>query len=415
MLLALLLPCHGFAQTPAAIKPLDRPLRVFLDCRSGGCDGAFFRTELTWIDHVLDQKDADVHVLITGQGTGGGGTEYTIRFIGHGQWEGEEDTLQRNTEAAATEDDRRRTLVQAFAVGLSRFAALTPVGAKLTVTAPTSATTTAQTSAAADPWNFWVFRTNLNLFMNGEATSKSLNLNVNQSANRTTAEWKININAGINYNTDEYDLGDGELFESSRRGWNVNGLLVKSLGEHWSIGGKAGASRSSFNNHKLNVRVAPGIEYNFFPYSKSTNRKLTVQWTAGINRFVYDEITIFNKTEETKWDQAVMTSLDLRQAFGTISFDIEAAHYFDDPSKYRIQFFVDNDIRLTRGLSVRFEGSYQILHDQLYLALGEASDEEIIARQRQLGTSYRYFLFGGITYRFGSINNNVVNPRFGGG
>jgi hypothetical protein len=140
-----------------------------------------------------------------------------------------------------------------------------------------------------------------------------------------------------------------------------------------------------------------------------------VQWTVGINRFVYDEITIFNKTEETKLDEALMTFFNLRRPFGTISFTIEAAHYFDDPSKYRVQFFADNELRITRGLSLRFNGSYQILHDQLYLALGEASDEEIIARQRQLGTSYRYFLFGGITYRFGSINNNVVNPRFGGG
>lgn len=411
----LLMPCAVLAQSPAPVKPIDRPLRVFVDCRAGGCDQEFFRTELAWVDHVRDQKDADVHVLVTGQGTGGGGTEYTLRFIGHGQWEGEEDTLLRNTEAAATDDGRRRLLVQAFAVGLLRFAAATPIGARLTVTAPEVATVAAQTTAAEDPWNFWVFRTNFNLNLNGEATSKFANINANQSANRTTADWKLNFNLGVNYNEGEYELGDDEIFRSFRRGWNVNSLVVKSLGEHWSLGGKAGAQRSSFNNQKLNVRVAPGIEYNFFPYSKSTERQLTVQWTAGINRFVYDEVTIFGKTEETKWDQAVITSLDLRQPFGSIEVTAEAAHYFDDFGKYRVSIFASNELRITRGLSLRLNGSYQVLHDQLYLRLGQASNEEIIARQRQLATAYRYFVFTGITYRFGSINNNVVNPRFGGG
>lgn len=44
------------------------------------------------------------------------------------------------------------------------------------------------TTAANDPWNSWVFRTNFNLNLNGEATSDFTNLNANQSVNRTTAE-----------------------------------------------------------------------------------------------------------------------------------------------------------------------------------------------------------------------------------
>ncbi len=33
---------------------------------------------------------------------------------------------------------------------------------------------------------------------------------------------------------------------------------------------------------------------------------------------------------------------------------------------------------------------------------------------QQLPTGYSYYANFGITYRFGSIFNNVVNPRFGG-
>lgn len=418
LLLSLLSATPVAAQSPSPIQPLDRPLRVFIDCRTRGCDQNFFRDQLAWVDHVRDQKDADVHVLLTGQGTGGGGTEYTVRFIGHGQWDGQEDTLQRHSEANETDDGRRRGLVQVLALGLARFAAVTPIGPALRVAPPASAAPGLpgfQTTPADDPWNYWVFRTNFNLNLNGEATSNSSNINANQSANRTTENWKLNFGAGVNYNESDYELSDGGIFTSFRRGWNVNGLVVKSLGEHWSLGGKAGASRSSFTNQRLNVRVAPGVEFNLFPYSESTQRQFTVQWTAGVNRFAYDEITIFGKTEETKWDQTVMTFLNFRQPFGTVSLTMEAAHYFDDLGKYRLALFADNELRITRGLSLRLDGSYQVIHDQLYLPLGEASDEEIIARQRQLATSYRYRLSVGFTYRFGSINTNVVNPRFGGG
>jgi hypothetical protein len=51
--------------------------------------------------------------------------------------------------------------------------------------------------------------------------------------------------------------------------------------------------------------------------------------------------------------------------------------------------------------------------DQLYLPAGEATTEEILVRQRQLETGYRYYLQFGLSYSFGSIFNNVVNPRFG--
>jgi hypothetical protein len=403
------------AQAQAQPPALDRPLRVFIDCRGPGCDDQFFRQQISWVDHMRDQRDADVHVLVTALPTGGGGTEYTIRFIGRGVWEGQEDGLRRTAEAAETDDGRRRTLERAFALGLARFAAATPVGAELRVSPPAASAQPTQTTAARDPWNYWVFRTNLNVNLNGEATSKFANFGLNHTANRTTDEWKINIGAGGNFNESRYILEEGERFVSTRRGWNVNGLFVKSLTEHWSAGAKVGASRSTFLNQKLASRVAPGIEFDVFPYGQSTNRMLTVQWTAGIDRFVYDEVTIFDRTEDTKWDEALLAQLSLRQAFGEISLTSEVAHFFDEPSKYRAVFNADIEVRVSRGLTLRLDGNYQVVHDQLYLRRGEATNEEIIARQRQLQTSYRYFASVGVTYRFGSINNNVVNPRFGGG
>jgi hypothetical protein len=42
-----------------------------------------------------------------------------------------------------------------------------------------------------------------------------------------------------------------------------------------------------------------------------------------------------------------------------------------------------------------------------------ASTQEVLLRRKELATQYRYFTFFGFTYTFGSIYNNVVNPRFG--
>ena len=68
-------------QEPPAVTPVRDAIRMFLDCNYS-CDEAFLRKEITFVDWMRDRKDADVHVLVTTQSTGGGGTEFTLKFIG---------------------------------------------------------------------------------------------------------------------------------------------------------------------------------------------------------------------------------------------------------------------------------------------------------------------------------------------
>ncbi len=54
-------------------QPLKKQkLKVFIDCSNSICDMDFIKTEINFVDYVLDYKAADVHVLITQQGNGGG-------------------------------------------------------------------------------------------------------------------------------------------------------------------------------------------------------------------------------------------------------------------------------------------------------------------------------------------------------
>ncbi|MBT5056892.1 MAG: hypothetical protein HOM68_10170, partial [Gemmatimonadetes bacterium] len=68
-------------------------------------------------------------------------------------------------------------------------------------------------------------------------------------------------------------------------------------------------------------------------------------------------------------------------------------------------------VRLFRGLSLRVEGGVDRINDQLSLAAGEASLEEILLRRRELATDYEVWGQIGFSYTFGSIYNNVVNNR----
>ena len=55
------------------------------------------------------------------------------------------------------------------------------------------------------------------------------------------------------------------------------------------------------------------------------------------------------------------------------------------------------------------------MRDQVFLPRRGASDEEILLQQRDLLTDFDYRLNVSLSYTFGSIFNNIVNPRFDAG
>ena len=96
-----------FAASPAALAQTAQTtsgngaVRVFLDC-SYSCDEDYTRREITFVDYVRDRTEADVHILVTTQDTGGGGTEFTIKFIGLGRFANVEQTLKETTPPTAS-------------------------------------------------------------------------------------------------------------------------------------------------------------------------------------------------------------------------------------------------------------------------------------------------------------------------
>lgn len=395
-------------------RAADEPVRVFLDCVATRCDFDHLRTEIGFVDYVRTREDADVHVLVTSQ-RAGSGLEFTLQFIGADRFEGQSDELRYMSSDTDTADERRAGFARVLSLGLVRYAIATAAGRDLRVVVARQGPPREPTGTnGGDPWNYWVFRTRLASRVDAESSVSAYGINSAISANRTTDVWKINLSADAAYWQGDYDLGDEDPYRSVSRNSGVRALVVRSLNDRWSAGLRAAATSSTYVNQDLAGRVAPAIEYNVFPYAESTRRRLTVQYAAGVRKLEYDQMSVFGLMEETRWDHSFDVALDLKRPWGTINASVDGAQYLHETDKYRINFDNEFDIRLFRGLSLNVNSAAAVIRDQIYLPAGEATPEEILVRQRQLQTGYRYQLSVGLSYTFGSIYNNVVNRRFGG-
>ncbi|ALJ01250.1 hypothetical protein DC20_05900 [Rufibacter tibetensis] len=138
-------------------------------------------------------------------------------------------------------------------------------------------------------------------------------------------------------------------------------------------------------------------------------------YKAGPRYFNYKEETIYNQLEELRFQHTLSLDLSFNQKWGQVSGSTSYSQFFHDFGKDRLSFSGNADIRIFKGLSFNVGGYYAYQRDQLNIVKGEVSDEDLFTRRRQLNSNYDFFFNFGIRYRFGSIFNNVVNPRFEGG
>ena len=369
----------------------------------------YVRKEIPYVNYVRDIKDAGVYIISTRERTGSNGFEFTFFFVGQNENAGMADTLKFVTSPDETMDETRQKEVNTLKMGLMRYVARTPLSKYIRVsfTEPLSET------VSTDKWDSWVFRTSMNGFLQGQKTYKSKYLSGNFQASRITEDWKVNLNARLNTNEDRYIIDDTTTITGSNSSKSVNALIVKSLNNHWSLGGRAIAGGSSYNNEHFTYSVMPGIEYDLFPYSESTRRQLRILYTAGYTYVNYMDTTIYDKMREGLWQHSISASYEVVQKWGNIDFSIEYSNYLHDWSKNNVSIEGFLELRIAKGLSINIGGSASMIHDQLGLVKEDIPVDQILLQRKELATQYEYFTSFGFTYTFGSIYNNVVNPRFG--
>jgi hypothetical protein len=263
-----------------------------------------------------------------------------------------------------------------------------------------------------DPWKAWVFRLSANGEIEGESQQDARQVGLEISANRTTEAWKIELGLESDYQEESFEIDSVTTVHSLQRSYDTNLLAVKSIDAHWSVGVEASIESSTFGNEELALAVAPAIEYNVFPYAESTRRIFAIRYGLGVKSFDYQEETIFGQTSETRPSHELSAGYSTRQPWGTTGMSFDFSQYLHDTQKYRIDVSGNADIRLFRGFTLDLRANYARVHDQLSIAKRGATTAEILLRQRELQTSYEFSTSVGISYRFGSIFNNVVNPRF---
>jgi len=381
-------------------------LKVYLDC--GSCDVEYIKTEITFVNYVRDRLEAQVHILVTTQTTGGGGTEYTLNFMGQNDLKGTNDIQKYFSTTTDTSDDVRRGLVKALKLGLMSYVGKTPIARRITVDyhPPDKA------GAGRDRWASWVFSLTGSGYFSGEESYMSRMADVSFSANRITPKSKVRLGMSVDTSKTKYDIDD-EIITGTKSSWDGSGLFVKSLGEHWSAGFFLEAQSSLYSNIDLGLSAAPALEYNAFPYSQSTRRQLRFLYKLGVNPVKYREETIYGKSRETLFQESLSATLDLREKWGTVSVSAEGSHYFHDLSKNRADIFGIVSLNLYKGLSVFVLYGRSWIHDQLSLLGRAPTFEEQLLRLRELPMNSDYFVSIGFQFTFGSIFTNVINPRFG--
>lgn len=394
-------------------SPIGRP-DVYIDCDS--CDYDHIRREITFVNYVRDQGQADVHVFITSENTGSGGRRYDLSFIGKEEFSNMQYTLTRTVDRNASSDERRESLNRVLEIGLTPFASQTLGTDAFSLQYDMPEEDTEGAAEIDDPWNYWVFEIYAgSLQLDLESNQKEFDSRWGFYADHVTEDWKIRFRPYFNYEYQEIEQGNGdekETVTSGRHRHGIESYAIKSLTDHWSAGLFGNYITRNDRNLRHRFRLNPGIEYNIFPYQQATRRSITFTYQLGYAYADYYEETIFQKTNEHLFNQELSAAVRIEQPWGNIEGGLEGSHYFHDFGLRRAEIYGDISVRLTEGLNLSFFTRFESIQDQLTLRGGDTSVEDILLQQRELATDFSFYGAISLSYTFGSDFSNVVNTRF---
>jgi hypothetical protein len=396
-------------------KPSQK-IKLFIDCSNVWCDQTYIRSEINIIDFLLDRVSADVHMLITSQSLGNGGDRYQLIFYGQKRFAGMRDTLRFNMPPLATEVEIREKMLTNIKIGLVPYIAKTDQVSYLKFDLKRNEDDEEKLEDTTDAWNYWVFRLGANGNINTDQNYLNTNFNGNFSANRTTEQTRIDfrISTGKNRSVFKYENEDGEeeSFTVLNTNYNINHTLVKSISDHWSYGYYFFLRNSTFSNIQNSFRYIPAIEYNIFPYKDVNNKYFAIGYGLDLRHNNYYEETIYNRMNENLIGHSARIVTSFNQKWGTLSSSVYYDAFFHDLKQMSLEINIQADVRLTGNLSFWAFAFGGLTRNQVFIPKGGTSVEDVLSRRRQLASGYNFGTFFGISYRFGSMLNNFVNPRF---
>jgi len=384
-------------------------LNVFMDSHHISMD--YIRREIPYVNYVRDRKEADVHIMITRRGTGSGGNEYSIYYLGAGDFLGINDTLVYSSAPDETNDETRVNRSQVLQMGLMKYVSKTPISKEIKFNYSQKGKEDEQ--IVEDKWKSWVFKVDVSGEFRYEESYNNQEAKSSFSASKVTPDWRIDFNGRGEYNVSNYTLSDGDIYVNERTSYEVKSLVVKSLSDHWSAGASAEIDHSTYSNNQLSYSFFPALEYNVFAYQESQIRQLRFMYSSGYRFINYLDTTLYDKLSEGLMQHRLTIAYEIRQPWGSITTSLRGNAYWHDYTKNNLSFNTWISWRIYKGLSFRVSGTASLIRDQLSLTKSGATEEEILLRRKQIASNYKFSGNIGLSYTFGSVYNNVVNPRFG--
>lgn len=395
------------AVSPASFKQIDR-LKVFLEGR--GLDFNYIRRNIDFIDFVNDPKVSDVHIIVTHNQTGGGGTNYVLNFYSSNLGQIGDYSLNCMIMPGDTPDMVREYITQTLKLGLMPYINETNDGSMISIQYTNNGNGKKETPESIDKWKNWVFRADANGGFRLEESISRYNYSYSLRADKVTEKVKMRLS---HYESKRYEEinTNGNLLTSENINKNSNIQNVFSLSDSWSVGLFLSYYQSTYLNTEHSFGLKPAIEYNFFPWDEADKRMFTIAYFAGLEAKDYYETTIFGKENENIWAHNLKLDFELVQPWGGVETRLEGSTYLHDFSKNRVTFSSGISFRITRGLSFNLGLRAENVHNQLYLPAKGVSIEDILMGNQKLPSTFELSGDIGIRIQFGSLYNNVVNSR----
>jgi hypothetical protein len=403
----------------------ESSLNLYLDCEYG-CDLDYIRTEITCINYVNDRYSSNVYVLLGREYTGSGAQKNLLYFSGSELFAGMADTLAFIRGVSDSDDDYRKQLLRVLKIGLVPYLYKAGKGSRMEIamTSGSDSSATNSTDKIDDPWDYWVFRIGAYLNLNKDDFVSYFSSNANLSASRITEKLKVDAYLYGSFRQNSYTYeGDKSVFYNN--GTSISLSSIFSVTDKWSLGGFSSAGYSTFSNYSLRVSLTPALEYSFFPYKETVRRSIALNYSLGPVFFRYIDTSYYGRTVQNVFSQYLSLNTGFKQKWGNIylsggwqnylnSFQLEGKKI----SGWAVNSLYGNasmELHLFKGLSLSLSGyiSYsQGIFPQI--PRKDFTRDELLTNSRIYPAQISMYTYVSISYTFGSIYNNVVNPRFGG-
>ena len=385
----------------------NNSIKLFLKC---SCDSNYIRDQINYIDYVRDQEDANIILEVYGDPNGNRG-KYSIYFIGKNNFIGMDDKLSFESHPKMTNDEIRSGLKDKIQRGILKYLVKTTDinDLNISITKP-EINIYDYDSLIVDKWKNWIFEISASGYYEKESSRKVNDFNGRFEVNRYTEDWRIETTLRFFKRIEEF-LSETNNFKSSRVYKGAYGKIVRSISDHWSTGIFYGLSKDSYENIKFSNNFSPAIEYSIFPYKEVVRREMVLEYKIGYRKNNYQSKTIYGKNDEFLGTHSFAFKTRYRQNWGDIYSRFSFFTYLHDNSKNRLTFDNYLNIRIFEGFSLRLGAEIRFIRDQINLAAGQASIEDLLLQQRSIATDFYNEFRLGLTYTFGSAFNNIINTR----